>query len=105
MRSHRQQGISQGCLAACLKSSRDCISTAGLFICELQHAWCVQVSVGAVVDMELADHLLSLLNTALSSPEAQHALPLRKCFVDTLLNLGATSFSYNLAYQEAAGTA
>lgn len=40
--------------------------------------------------MELADHLLSFLNAALSSPEAKHALPLRKSLVLTLLDLGAT---------------
>ena len=62
----------------------------------------VQVNVRAMVDMELADHLLSFLNTALSSPEAQHVLPLRKCFVDNLLDLGASSLSNHPALSEAA---
>ena len=47
-----------------------------------------QVSVKVTADMDLADHLLSFLNAALSSPEAQHALPLRKAFVLVLLDLG-----------------
>ncbi len=48
----------------------------------------MQVSVKVTADMDLADHLLSFLNAALSSPEAQHALPLRKAFVLVLLDLG-----------------
>lgn len=48
----------------------------------------VQVSVKVTADMDLADHLLSFLNVALSSPEAQHALPLCKAFVHALLDLG-----------------
>ena len=50
----------------------------------------MQVSVKVTADMDLADHVLSFLNVALSSPEAQHALPLRKAFVLTLLDLGQT---------------
>ena len=50
----------------------------------------MQVSVKVTADMDLADHVLSFLNVALSSPEAQHALALRKAFVLTLLDLGQT---------------
>lgn len=49
----------------------------------------MQTSVKVTADMELADHLLSFLNAALSSPEAEHAVSLRKAFVHTLLDLGA----------------
>ena len=54
------------------------------------HLTRMQVSVKVTADMDLADHLLSFLNAALSSSEAQHALPLRKAFVLTLLDLGQT---------------
>ena len=49
----------------------------------------MQTSVKVTADMELADHLLSFLNAALSSPEAEHAVSLLKAFVHTLLDLGA----------------
>ena len=51
----------------------------------------MQVSVKVTADMDLADHLLSFLKAALSSPEAQHALPLRKAFVLVLLDLGKSA--------------
>ena len=49
----------------------------------------MQTSVKVTADMELADHLLSFLNAALSSPEAEHAVSLRKAFVHSLLDHGA----------------
>ena len=52
----------------------------------------MQTSVKVTADMELADHLLSFLNAALSSPEAEHAVSLLKAFVHTLLDLGAEPF-------------
>ena len=51
----------------------------------------MQVSIKVAADMDLADHMLSFLNAALSSPEAQ--LPLRRTFVHTLLDLGQTHLS------------
>ena len=60
----------------------------GTMPCPDLSSFIVQVSVKVTADMDLADHLLSFLNAALSSPEAQHALPLRKAFVNELLDLG-----------------
>jgi hypothetical protein len=48
-----------------------------------------QVDAAAGADIELCDHVLSLLNAALASPEAQQHLPLRKRFVASLLDKGA----------------
>ena len=61
----------------------------------------VQVSVKVTADMDLADHLLSFLNVALSSPEAQHALPLRKAFVHALLDLGKKSLPITYLHADA----
>ena len=48
-----------------------------------------QVDAAACAGIELCDHVLSLLNAALASPEAQQHLPLRKRFVGRLLDKGA----------------
>lgn len=39
-------------------------------------------------DFELCDHIISFLNAALTSPEAQANLPLRKRFINALLDKG-----------------
>lgn len=45
-------------------------------------------AVGGSADLELCDHIISFINAALTSPEAQSNLPLRKRFVNALLDRG-----------------
>jgi hypothetical protein len=62
---------------------------AGLLKGQSKMCLCPQVdAAGRGADFELCDHIISFMNAALTSPEAQANLPLRKRFTNALLDKG-----------------
>ena len=61
----------------------------GLLKGQSKKCLCPQVdAAGRGADFELCDHIISFMNAALTSPEAQANLPLRKRFTSALLDKG-----------------